>query len=166
MIRAIYPASFDPITCGHVDIAERAARMFDELIIGIFSKPMKNLLFSTDERYQLTKDALAHIPNITIHTYNSMTIELAQTFDASVIVRGLRMISDFEWEFQLSLTNHTLAPTIDTICLMARQEYSFLSSSLLKDIARNHGPIEHLAPPVVVEALKAKFPNGNGQHKH
>jgi len=155
--KAIYPASFDPITCGHIDIAERAARIFDELIVGVYSKPMKNLLFSPEERCQLTKDALAHLPNVRVEPYTTLTVEFAQAHQARVIVRGLRAISDFEWELQLSLMNRTLAPNIDTICLMTNQEYSFLSSSLLRDIARNHGPLDHLAPPNVVAALHKKF---------
>lgn len=156
MTRAVYPASFDPITYGHIDVAERAARIFDELIVGVYSKPMKNILFTPDERWQLTKEALAHIPNATVKQYSNLTVQFAQENQSTVIIRGLRVVSDFEWEFQLALTNRTLDPDIDTLCLMASQEYSFLSSSLLRDIAMNLGPIDHLAPPNVVEAMLKK----------
>jgi pantetheine-phosphate adenylyltransferase len=105
----------------------------------------------------MAEEALAHLDNVRVVPYPNLTVDFAKAQQANVIVRGLRVISDFEWELQLSLTNQTLAPDIDTICLMARQEYSFLSSSLLKDIARNHGAIEHLAPPNVVRALQARF---------
>ena len=165
MTKAVYPASFDPITCGHVDIAERAARMFDELIVGVYSKPMKDILFTAAERCQLAKIALAHLPNVRVEPYTTLTVDFAQTYGAAVIVRGLRAISDFEWELQLSMMNRSLMPNIDTICLMTNQEYSFLSSSLLKDIARNHGHFDHLAPTNVVAALKQKFGSGNGDHR-
>lgn len=157
MTRAIYPASFDPITCGHIDIAKRAARIFDELIVGVFSQPMKNTLFSAQERLQMTRDALVSIPNAYVESYSTLTVEFARAKQASVIVRGLRAASDFEWEFQLSLMNDTLEPEIDTICLMANQNYSFLSSSIVKDIARNNGSVDHLVPPNVVQALKFKL---------
>lgn len=156
MTRAIYPATFDPITNGHIDIAERAARIFPELIVSVFDRPMKNLLFSIDERLEMTRKALAHIENVQVEKYSGLTIKFARERGAQVLVRGLRVLSDFEWELQLSLTNHSLDPDIETVCLMASQEYSFLSSSLLKEIAMNGGNIEHLAPPVVVEALKKK----------
>ncbi|MFQ5611138.1 MAG: pantetheine-phosphate adenylyltransferase [Anaerolineae bacterium] len=160
---AIYPASFDPITNGHVDIAERAATIFGKLIVGVYSKPMKNLLFSAEERWQMTQEALAHIPNVTVKQYSNLTIQFAREHQARVIVRGLRVVSDFEWEFQLALTNRTLAPDIDTVSLMASQEYSFLSSSLLRDIALNKGSVNHLAPPNVVEALLKKVAELDGE---
>jgi pantetheine-phosphate adenylyltransferase len=165
MTRAVYPASFDPITYGHIDIAERAASIFDELIVGVYSKPMKDLLFSAEERCQLTAEALAGIPNATVKLYSNLTVQFAQENQATVIIRGLRVLSDFEWEFQLALTNRTLDPGIDTLCLMASQEYSFLSSSLLRDIAMNYGPINHLAPAHVVEALLNKVESVDGNQK-
>jgi len=156
MIRAVYPATFDPITNGHVDIATRAARIFDELIVGVFSRPMKNLLFSVSERLYLTQEALKHIDNIRVESYNDLTVNFARDQGAGYVVRGLRAMSDFEWELQLSLANHSLDPDIETVCLMASQEHSFLSSSILKEIALNGGAIKHLAPPVVAEALREK----------
>ncbi|MCB0210844.1 MAG: pantetheine-phosphate adenylyltransferase [Anaerolineae bacterium] len=157
MTRAIFPASFDPITCGHIDIATRAARIFNELIVGVYSRPQKNTLFSVAERLALTKEALAHIPNIQVQEYSTLTVEFAKACNASVIVRGLRVASDFEWELQLSLMNRTLDTDIETICFMPSQQYAFLSSSMLKDIAKNDGPLKALAPDHVIKALKIKY---------
>ncbi len=168
MTRAIYPATFDPITNGHVDIAERAARIFDEVIASVYDRPMKNLLFSIEERLEMVQQSLAHLGNVRVESYSGLTAKLAKDLEATVIVRGLRALSDFEWELQLSLTNHILEPNIETVCLMASQEFLFLSSSILKEIAMNGGSIDHLAPPVVVEALQKKSmidENGNSRVK-
>jgi pantetheine-phosphate adenylyltransferase len=156
MTIAIYPATFDPITNGHVDIAERGARLFERLIVGVYDRPLKNLLFPIEERLRLTRSALTHLDNVEILTYSGLTVNFAREMDAGYIVRGLRALSDFEWELQLSLANHSLDSKIETICLMASQEHSFLSSSILKEIALNNGSIDHLAPPEVVTALKKK----------
>jgi pantetheine-phosphate adenylyltransferase len=156
MPRAIYPATFDPITNGHVDIAARAAKLFDELIVGVYDRPMKTLLFTIEERLEMTGEALAHLENVQVKSYSGLTINFAKEQSAGYIVRGLRAMSDFEWELQLSLANHKLEPDIDTVCLMASQDYSFLSSSILREIALNGGSVEHLAPPGVVEALRQK----------
>jgi len=165
MARAIYPATFDPITNGHIDIAERAANLFDQLVVGVYDRPMKSLLFSIDERLEMTRQALDHLKNVTVETYSGLTVNFAQDKGAGYIVRGLRALSDFEWELQLSLANHSLEPHIETICLMASQEHSFLSSSILKEIAINHGNIKHLAPPVVVNALRQKASNNDDNHQ-
>jgi pantetheine-phosphate adenylyltransferase len=162
MPKAIYPATFDPITNGHIDIAERAAHLFNQLIVGVYDRPMKSLLFSITERLEMTRQALAHLPNIRVESYSGLTVNFAKDKNAGYIVRGLRALSDFEWELQLSLANHSLEPQIETICLMASQEHSFLSSSILKEIAMNNGSIEHLAPPVVVQALREKVRAGDG----
>ncbi len=154
MTRAIYPATFDPITNGHIDIAERAARIFSELIVGVYDRPMKSLLFSIEDRLTMTRQALAHIDNVRVESYGGLTAHFATEQDATVIVRGLRALSDFEWELQLSLTNTILEPDVETVCLMASQEFLFLSSSILKEIAFNGGSIDHLAPSIVVEMLK------------
>lgn len=156
MSRAIYPATFDPITNGHLDIAVRAAKLFDELIVGVYDRPMKTLLFTIEERLEMTHQALAHLKNVKIKSYSGLTINFAKEQRAGYIVRGMRAMSDFEWELQLSLANHSLQPEIDTVCLMASQEYSFLSSSLLKEIALNGGSIENLAPPAVIKAFRQK----------
>jgi len=166
MTRAIYPATFDPITNGHIDIAERAARIFDEVIASVYDRPMKNLLFSIEERLEMVRQALAHLENVRVESYSGLTAKFALEREAVVIVRGLRALSDFEWELQLSLTNHILEPTVETVCLMASQEFLFLSSSILKEIAMNGGSIDHLSPPVVVKALQKKSmidENGNSR---
>ncbi|MDM8529952.1 pantetheine-phosphate adenylyltransferase [Anaerolineales bacterium HSG25] len=155
MMRAVYPATFDPITNGHIDIAERASKVFDELIVAVFDLPAKNLLFSAEKRLAMTTEAVSHLDNVIVMEYSGLTVDFAKKQNALVMVRGLRVMSDFEWELQLSLTNHSLDPNIETVCLMASQEYSFLSSSILKDIAFNRGNITHLAPPIVIEALQA-----------
>lgn len=156
MTRAIYPATFDPITNGHIDIAARAAKLFDELIVGVYDRPMKSLLFSIEERLQMTREALTHLKNVQVKSYSGLTVNFAKEQGAGYIVRGLRALSDFEWELQLSLANHKLEPDIETVCLMASQEYSFLSSSILREIGLNAGDIEHMAPPAVVKALRQK----------
>jgi len=157
MTRAVYPATFDPITNGHIDIAERAAKIFTELIVAVFDRPsLKNVLFTIEERLAMTRQAVAHLPNVQVVSYSGLTVHFAKEQEAYVMVRGLRVLSDFEWELQLSLTNHSLDPTVETICLMASQQYSFLSSSILKDIALNGGNVEHLAPLTVVRALREK----------
>ncbi len=156
MTRAIYPATFDPITNGHLDIAVRAAKLFDELIVGVYDRPMKTLLFTIEERLDMTRQALAHLNNVQIKSYSGLTINFAKEEGAGYIVRGMRAMSDFEWELQLSLANHSLQPEVDTVCLMASQEYSFLSSSLLKEIALNGGSIENLAPRAVLAAFRQK----------
>lgn len=157
MTRAIYPATFDPITLGHVDIATRAAALFSELIVAVYDRPLKSLLFSSEERWQMTHDALAHLSNVQVERYTGLTVEFARQRGANVIVRGLRVLSDFEWEFQLALTNRNLAPDIDTICLMTSQEYSFLSSSVVKEVAFAGGDVNGLVPPHVIGALYNKM---------
>lgn len=157
MTIALYPASFDPITFGHIDIAERAAKLFDEVIVGVFEKPLKNLLFSPIERFDMTKKALAHIENIRVKPYSGLTAHYAKQVGADVIVRGLRAISDFEWEMQLASANRSLAGEVDTVCLMTSQKYSFISSSILKEIGLNGGQINHLAPSHVVLAVQQQY---------
>lgn len=157
MTIAAYPAAFDPITNGHIDIATRASRIFERVVVGVYDRPSKTLLFSTEERVEMVKQALAHLPNVTVERYDDLTVAFARKHGATVIVRGLRALSDFEWELQLALTNRKLAPDIDTICLMASQEYSFLSSSVVKEIGLLGGDIDEMVPPHVVAALRAKF---------
>jgi pantetheine-phosphate adenylyltransferase len=157
MTIAIYPATFDPITYGHVDIATRAASMFDKLVVGVYDRPLKHLLFTPEERQEMTSKALENLANVEVRLYHGLTAGFARQCGARVIVRGLRVLSDFEWEFQLALTNRQIAPDIDTICLMAGQEYSFLSSSVVKEIAMHGGRVDEMTPPHVVVALKRRF---------
>jgi len=168
MTTAIYPATFDPVTNGHIDIAERAAKIFSEVIVSVYDRPTKDLLFSVEDRLEMTRQALAHVENVRVESYSGLTAKFARDKGAMVIVRGLRALSDFEWELQLSLTNHLLEPEVETVCLMASQEFLFLSSSILKEIYMNGGSIDHLAPPIVVEKLKKQSmvdENGNSRVK-
>ena len=157
MIIAIYPATFDPITNGHVDIATRAAAIFDRLIAAVYARPLKRLLFSAEERLAMTRQALKHLPHVSVESYDCLTVDFARQKGAQVMVRGLRVLSDFEWEFQLALTNRKLIPYIDTICLMTSQEYSFLSSSVVKEVAMAGGCIDSMVPTHVAAALKREF---------
>ena len=157
MAIAIYPGSFDPVTMGHVDIAERAAALFEQLIVAVYADPPKPLLFTADERVALMRKALAHIPNVRVERYNGLTVEFARNNKASAMVRGLRMISDFEREFEMALMNQKLAPEIELVCFMTKLEFEFISSSLLKEAARLGGCIDNLVPEHVVAALRAKF---------
>jgi pantetheine-phosphate adenylyltransferase len=156
MRRAIYPGTFDPIHLGHVDIASRSAAIFDELIVAVYDRPAKNLLFTADERVDLARNALDDLPNVQVMAYGGLTIEFARQVDAQVIVRGLRVISDFEWEYQMALTNRELAPDIEFVCLMTRQEHAFLSSSIVKEVALLSGDVTGMTPPNVVAALEEK----------
>lgn len=154
---ALYPGSFDPVTKGHVDVATRAATLFDELVIGVFDLPPKNLLFTTEERVSLMEEATAHLRNVRVKAYSSLTIEFARRIGAKFIVRGLRMGSDFEREFDMALMNRKMAPVIDTICLMSNADYQFISSSLLKEAAQGGGDVSVFVPDCSAEALLKKL---------
>ncbi|UCC59816.1 MAG: pantetheine-phosphate adenylyltransferase [Dehalococcoidia bacterium] len=157
MTNAIYPGSFDPVTNGHLDIVGRAAPLFDELIISVYDVPQKQLMFSVEERVELMKKAVANLANIRVVSYSGLTIAFAREMNARVIVRGLRMISDFEREFEMALMNKKLAPDIELVCLMTSLEYQFISSSLLKEACQLGGDISNLVPKHVADALVEKF---------
>jgi len=154
---AIYPGSFDPITNGHLDIANRASSLFNEIIISIYDVPQKNLLFDTQERVELAKTAIAHIPNIRVESYRGLTVSHARNMNAQVIIRGLRMISDFEREFEMAMMNKKLDHDVELVCLMSSLRYQFLSSSLLKEACQLGGDIANLVPENVLKALLKKF---------
>jgi len=157
MRTAVYPGTFDPVTNGHVDIATRAAALFDHLIVAVYARPLKGLLFSTSERLEMMRKALRDLPNVSVESYDCLTVDFLRQKGASFIVRGLRVISDFELEFQMALTNRNLAPEIDTVCLMTSQENLFLSASIVKEIAMLGGCIDGMVPPHVASALKRKL---------
>jgi pantetheine-phosphate adenylyltransferase len=158
---AVYPGSFDPVTNGHIDIATRAAQLFDKLVIGVYDTPDKRILFSTEERVELTRRALKKIPNIEVTSFDGLTVNFALEMGAKVLVRGLRMVTDFEREFEMSLMNKKLYPDLELVCLMTGLQYQFLSSSLLKEVAGLGGDIHNLVPEFVASALKEKL--GGGQ---
>jgi pantetheine-phosphate adenylyltransferase len=157
LTNAIYPGSFDPVTNGHLDIANRAAALFDELIICVYDRPQKHLMFSAKERVDLIKKAVAHLPNVRVTSYDGLTVDLARKMKAKVMVRGLRMSSDFEREFEMALMNKKLDREIELVCLMTSLEFQFLSSSLLKEACELGGDISSLVPKHVAVALKKKF---------
>jgi pantetheine-phosphate adenylyltransferase len=159
LIIALYPGSFDPITNGHIDIATRASKLFDKIVIGIFATPEKSVMFSLDERVNLAKLATSHLPKVEVRAYSNITVEFAREINAQVLVRGLRMIGDFEWEFEMAMMNQMLSPGLETVCFMASQEYQFLSASLIKEVASLGGDIHSLVPKNVAEALMKKGVN-------
>ena len=157
MVRAVFPGTFDPIHFGHIDIAERATRLFDEVIVAVYDKPLKTLLFSPSERIELVNRAFDKHPKIKVVGYRGLTVELCQSMNAQVIVRGLRVFSDFEYEFRMALANHRLAPDIEVIALITAEEHTFLSSSTVKEIAALDGDVHSMVPNFVEEALKKRF---------
>ncbi|MDI6814595.1 MAG: pantetheine-phosphate adenylyltransferase [Dehalococcoidales bacterium] len=156
MTIAIYPGSFDPITNGHLDIATRAAKLFEKLIIGVYDMPTKNLLFTTEERIDLIRQAIVNLPNIEVEAYNGLTIDFAKKVKAQALVRGLRISADFEREFDMAMMNKKLFPELELVCLMSTLKYQFLSSTLLKEIACLGGNIDEFVPKHVAEALRKK----------
>ncbi|MBC7256180.1 MAG: pantetheine-phosphate adenylyltransferase, partial [Chloroflexi bacterium] len=134
MTIAVYPGTFDPIHYGHMDIAQRAAELFDKLIVGVYDRPQKNVMFTTEERLQMAREALADVANVEVLSYSGLTVDFARRQGAHVLVRGLRVISDFEVEYQMALTTRKLAPELDMVCLMTSLEYAFVSSTIVKDI--------------------------------
>jgi len=163
MPTALYPGTFDPVHNGHIDIATRAAGLFEHLTVAVYARPLKNLLFDVQERQAMIERALSHIPNLSVVTYNELTVDFARHIGADAIVRGLRVISDFELEFQMALIQKKLAPEIEFVCLMTSQEYAFLSASTVKEVAMLDGNVDFMVPSQVAEALRAKFKGpGNG----
>jgi len=157
VVTALYPGSFDPVTVGHVDVATRASRLFEKLIISVYETPSKNLLFNTEERLQLMKDACSHLPNVEVIKFSGLVVRCAKCVGAQVIVRGLRSGSDFEYEFDMAFMNRRLEPDVDLVCFMTSQDYMFVSASLLKEVARLGGDITEMVPPNVAKAVYSKF---------
>jgi pantetheine-phosphate adenylyltransferase len=163
-VRALLPGTFDPIHNGHIDIAFRAARIFDELIIGVYDRPLKSLLFSPEERLSLVRQAFEGNSKIQIMGFSGLTVEFCRNIGVQVVVRGLRVFSDFEYEFRMALANHRLAPEIESVSLITNEEHSFLSSTTVREIAALGGDVSSMVPPHVVTALKNRFLElGDGQ---
>jgi pantetheine-phosphate adenylyltransferase len=154
---ALYPGSFDPITLGHLDIIERGSRLFDRVIVGVLCNPSKSPLFDVPQRLRQIAACTTHLPNVEVESFTGLTIEYAQTCRASVLLRGLRVLSDFEKELQMAHTNKTLNHELETVFLATSTEYSFLSSSVVKEIAQFGCPIDHLVPVNVAQDIYRCF---------
>jgi len=164
MTKVLFPGTFDPIHYGHIDIARRAARLFDEVVVAVYDKPKKSLLFSPEERIALVKRAFEGLPNVSVVGYQVLTVTFARQIGAKAIVRGLRVFSDFEYEFRMALANKRLEADIDVIALITTEQNTFLSSSTVKEIASLDGDVSSMVPDYVQAALREKFSMlGNNQ---
>ena len=157
MLRAIYPGSFDPVTYGHLDIIERSCKIADELIVGVLNNNAKMPLFSVEERVNILKKVTADIPNLKVTSFSGLSVNFARSCDAKVIIRGLRAITDFEYELQMAQTNRVLAKDVDTMFLTTSLEYAYLSSTTVKEAAYFGADISKFAPEYVVEKVREKF---------
>jgi pantetheine-phosphate adenylyltransferase len=157
MKRAIYPGSFDPVTNGHLDVIERGRKLFDEVIVAVAHNDEKQALFSLEERLHLLEQSIGKIDNVRIAQFEGLLVEFAVAQKASAVIRGLRAVSDFEFEFQMALMNRKLETAVETIFLMPKEEYTYLSSRIIKEIARLGGDVSSFVPPAVVKALGSKF---------
>lgn len=154
---AIYPGSFDPITNGHVDIAERGLKLFDKIIVAILHNPIKEFLFTVEERFEMLEESFKDYPDIEVETFKGLLVEYAATRDSTAILRGMRAVSDFEYEFQMALMNRRLNREVQTVFLMTSFRWIFTSSSIIKEAAQFGGDVENMVPPIVNRKLKEKF---------
>lgn len=157
MVRAVFPGTFDPIHYGHIDIARRATRLFDELVVAVYDRPLKSLLFSPEERLALVQETFATDPRVKVSVFSGLIVNYCREIGAEVIVRGLRVFSDFEHEFRMALANHRLEPDIDVVALITSEEHSFLTGSTVREIASLGGDVSSLVPPHVQAALVRRF---------
>jgi pantetheine-phosphate adenylyltransferase len=161
VITAIYPGTYDPVTFGHVDVITRAAGIFDRVVVGVVANPQhKRPMFSLEERVEFLRDALGELENVEVEVFSELVVDFARRWDAKVIVKGLRVISDFEWEFQMNQLNRTLAPDIETVYVMASPQVSFVSSSGVKEIASFGGNVDELVPQPVARRFAELYPKG------
>ncbi len=154
---AVYPGSFDPVTLGHYDIIERSARIMDRVIVGVLNNNSKTPLFSVEERVNMLKSVTKELPNVEVKSFGGLLVDFVRQCNADVIIRGLRAITDFEYELQLSQTNHVIAPEVDTIFLTTNLKYSYLSSSIVKEIAMYHGDISAFLHPEIAQRMQEKL---------
>ena len=157
MIKAVFPGSFDPIHNGHIDIARRASKLVDELVIAVYDKPLKNFLFSPEERLGMVRRVFSQDKKITVTGYSGITVHFCEQIGAQVMIRGLRVFSDFEYEFRMALANHRLEPDIEVMALITSEEHTFLSSSTVREIASLGGNVSTMVPDLVKSALDGKF---------
>ena len=163
MITAIYPGTYDPVTNGHVDVISRASRIFDRVVVGVVNNPHhKEPMFPVKERVDFLLEALDGIDNVEVDVFSELVVEFARRWNARAIVKGLRVVSDFEYEFQMNQLNRSLAPEIETLYVMSSPQFSFVSSSGVKEIAAFGGTVEQFVPPAVARRLKELFPSGRG----
>ena len=158
MIRAVYPGSFDPITNGHIYIAERGAALFDELVVAVLVNPEKRSTFSKEERQIMAREALIHLPNVKVKYFDGLLVDFMRQEQSRIILRGLRALSDFEYEFQLAQMNRQLAPEIETFFIVTEAKYSYLSSRAVKEVFHFGGAIHDMVPPGVFRRLRERFP--------
>lgn len=159
MTRAIYPGSFDPVTFGHIDMIERSAKMVDELLVAVLNNSAKNPLFSAKERVSMLEEITCHLPNVKITYFDGLLIDYAKKMDASVIIRGLRAVTDFEYELQIAQTNRIVNPAVDTVFLTTSLEYAYLSSTIVKEVASYGGDISHFVPEQLIGKIHEKYSN-------
>lgn len=157
MKKAIYPGSFDPVTNGHVDMIERASKIVDELVVGVLNNSAKNSLFSLDERVSMLKEITKDMPNVTVASFDGLLVDFMEKIDATIIVRGLRAVTDFEYELQIAQSNHRVNPKIDTVFLTTNVKYSYLSSTIVKEYASYGSDISHFVPPQFIERIYDKY---------
>jgi pantetheine-phosphate adenylyltransferase len=160
MLRALYPGSFDPITNGHLDVLARAARLFEEVIVAVAHNDSKQALFSTEERVHLLSQSTAHLANVKVTSFEGLLVDFARQQQAKAVIRGLRAVSDFEFEFQMALMNRSLEPNLEALFLMPCEEYSYISSRMVKEVARLGGAVGRFVPPCVEKALQSRFGGG------
>jgi len=158
MRTAVYPGSFDPLTNGHLDIIRRGTRLFDRLLVAVLENEGKAPLFSVGERMELIARCTDDLPAVEVHSFSGLLVDFMQRFDANVVVRGIRAVSDYEYELQMALMNRTLSPTVETIFMLPAVEYTYVSSRLVKEVFRLGGDVARLVPPLVLESLKARLP--------
>ncbi len=159
-LKAVFPGTFDPIHYGHIDIVKRGCAIFDEVIVAVYNRPLKDLLFSRNERIELVQEAFLKADNVIIKSYDGLTVDFCNSVDAKIILRGLRVFSDFEHEFRMALANRRLAHNIDTVSLITSEQHTFLSSSTVREIAALGGDVSSMVPDFVLDALEKKLAQG------